>query len=167
MAPCPYFATGVNKTSGDHKLFRYLPIILIDFVSSKFARPEQVCPKNVMLGGSRGGYRSKQASLGCLEGFSSIWQDTAMNCKNRVIVIGLCFMLSGESATYANSWSQHHPKLVKAGAVAGMGAVTGGVGGVILGAGLIHGAIIGAGTHLGFHAIHEKWKQHHRKSMRK
>ncbi len=90
-----------------------------------------------------------------------------MNCKNRLIVIVLCFMLSGESATYANSWSHHHPKLVKAGAVAGMGAATGGLGGVILGAGLIHGAIIGAGTHLGFHAIHEKWKQHHRKSMRK
>lgn len=92
-----------------------------------------------------------------------------MKCKNRLIVIVLCFMLSGESATatYANSWSQRHPKLVKAGAVAGMGAATGGLGGVILGAGLIHGAIIGAGTHLGFHAVHEKWKQHHRKSLHK
>jgi hypothetical protein len=54
-----------------------------------------------------------------------------------------------------------HPKLRKWARIAAIGALTGGVGGVILGTGAVHGAMLGAGTHVAFHSAHEKWKKHH------
>lgn len=56
-----------------------------------------------------------------------------------------------------------HPKLRKYALIAGVGALTGGIGGVILGTGVIHGAAMGAGSHVAFHKAKEKYQEHKNK----
>ena len=84
----------------------------------------------------------------------------------RLLVLALLLAASCRSSAYAQtdterqSFLHRHPWL----SAAGVGALTGGVGGVLLGGTLLHGAAVGAGTHTGFHYLHEKydrWKQRH------
>jgi hypothetical protein len=81
-----------------------------------------------------------------------------MNTRKTATILTFC-LLAGWSTPANASFRDNHPKLAKFGAIAGVGALTGGVGGILMGSGLIHGAAVGAGTHVGFHALHEKWKQ--------
>lgn len=83
-----------------------------------------------------------------------------MNVRTKVFVaLAICFTMSTEQGASAGFWARH-PKLAKTAGVAAVGAATGGLGGVFLGAGLLHGAVVGAGTHVGFHELHEKWNEH-------
>jgi len=65
-----------------------------------------------------------------------------------------------ESSISTGHVHHEHPKLKKIALIAGVGALTGGIGGVVLGTGMIHGAALGAGSHVAFHEAHEKWKEH-------
>jgi hypothetical protein len=93
--------------------------------------------------------------------------------RTTIIIFSIWFLISSttcptvyalQTGSVTSNNTQHvhhtHPKLRKYAAVAGIGVLTGGIGGVLLGTGLIHGAVLGAGTHVAFHAAKEKYKKH-------
>jgi hypothetical protein len=88
-----------------------------------------------------------------------------MRKQNIAAALAVAAVLLGSIPSYSQSayyeqsrpgFFHRHPWL----GAAGVGAMTGGVGGVLLGGKLLHGAAVGAGTHTGFHYLHEKWIAH-------
>ncbi|HEY9793936.1 MAG TPA: hypothetical protein V6D22_26305 [Candidatus Obscuribacterales bacterium] len=77
------------------------------------------------------------------------------------VALAMCLVVGAGTVNPASAQSAH-PKLKKYAAVAGVGALTGGLGGIILGSGMAAGAATGAGTHVGFHALKDWW--HRRKA---
>jgi hypothetical protein len=75
------------------------------------------------------------------------------------LALAICLVVGAGIVNPASAQSAH-PKLKKYAEVAGVGALTGGIGGIILGSGAAAGAATGAGTHMGFHAIKDWWHRH-------
>ncbi|GEM_PF-2961973 len=63
----------------------------------------------------------------------------------------------------SSSSSGRHPKLRKFARVAAIGALTGGIGGLILGGSLATHALVGAGVRTGVTAVHDGIKSHRQK----
>ena len=75
------------------------------------------------------------------------------------VALAICLVVGAGTVNAASAQSAH-PKLKKYAEVGAVGALTGGIGGVILGSGMVAGAATGAGTHMGFHAIKDWWHRH-------
>src|SRR5438105_1880617 len=70
--------------------------------------------------------------------------------------LALCIVLCSVAAP-ANA---DHPRLRKLAKIAGIGALTGGIGAAVLGGSVASGAAMGAGTHVGFHQARNWWHRH-------